>query len=216
MLTSRTSEAAHDAAPSGSRCRSSHPSSSLARLRAAGLGVACAATLLLSACASGEAQDGTTPGTPESSSPGSASPEGSEAPTGGEDQRELPDPDAMDIERDEELGGFLSEEEACMAVGTLADGLGEDLDGGIGSEEDLEEAYQAVEQTYLYVPEELRAPLEEVLAELDAEDPEDLDEETVLSGLEELDGWVDETCDGEYHNQDHGEIPADPEEDGEA
>ncbi len=195
MPTSLLSRTAPDDGRPGSR--------SPLRLRGAGLGLACAGALLLTACTGEDPEESTTPGPTQSSPTESPAAEGSEAPTGEDLSHELPDPDQMDLEHDEELGAFFSEEEACMTVGATMDGLEEDLDGGIESQGDLDEAYEAVEQTYIYVPEDLRAPLEEILAELDGDHGE-LDEETVRGALEELEDWMDETCDGEYHNQDHG------------
>lgn len=121
---------------------------------------------------------------------------------------ELPDPDAMDMERTEELGAYFSEEEACLSVGSMVDGLRSDMNQGVEEQEILDEAYLAVEQTYVLVPDELRDPLENILNLLNTE-VEDLDEEEVLVAAEPVEGWLTvEFCDGEYHNQNEGEAGA--------
>lgn len=114
----------------------------------------------------------------------------------------LPDPETVDVDRTEELGGFFSEEEACMTIGSTVDGLHDDMEGGLESEEDLEGAYEAVEQTYVLAPEDLREPLENIAEHLDV-DYGEVDAGAVLEELEPLEEWVEDTCEGEYHQQDH-------------
>lgn len=179
----------------------------------------CAGALLLSACAGDDPEAGTTPGPDQSSSP-ETPPEGSEAPTGEEAQAEeaanqIPDPEAMPVERDEELGAYGSAQEACSAIEGTVDGVEEDIEDGLEDAEEIDETYQLVEQTYLHVPEVLREPLEQILVELTPGEDEDgepvpaePDEDTVLSALEEVEGWVDESC------QDLDEEDEDAEQDG--
>ncbi|GAA1183836.1 hypothetical protein [Nesterenkonia xinjiangensis] len=117
----------------------------------------------------------------------------------------LPDPETtLDVERTEELGAFFSEEEACMTVGSTVDGLRDDMENGLETEQDADGAYEAVEQTYLLVPEDLRAPFESIASLLEA-DHDAVDTESVLTELEPLDTWMLETCDGQYHQQDSPE-----------
>ena len=114
----------------------------------------------------------------------------------------LPDPEeTLDVERTEELGAFFSEEEACMTVGSTADGLRGDMDIGLQTEDDIDGAYEAVEQTYLLVPEDLRGPFENI-AQLLEVDHDDVDAEAVLTELEPIDLWIEDACDGQYHQQD--------------
>ncbi|GAA1138459.1 hypothetical protein [Nesterenkonia lutea] len=144
---------------------------------------------------------------PEADSDASAEPTSQGSADDGEDA-DLPDPDAMDMERTEELGAFFSEEEACLSVGSMVDGLHEDMNQGIEEQDILDDAYSAVEQTYILVPVELREPLEKILTLLDT-DVEDLDEEEVLVAAEPVDGWLTvEFCDGQYHNQTHSDEDA--------
>ncbi|MCH8562254.1 hypothetical protein LTI14_03325 [Nesterenkonia sp. YGD6] len=117
---------------------------------------------------------------------------------------DLPDPDEIDIERTEELGAYFSEEEACMFIGSMMEGLQTDMNEGVEDQEVLDEIYSAVEQNYILVPVELREPLENILALVDT-DVESLDEEAVLVAAEPVDGWFTvEFCEGEYHNQTSG------------
>ncbi|MBO0598075.1 hypothetical protein I2485_05365 [Nesterenkonia sp. E16_7] len=114
---------------------------------------------------------------------------------------DLPDPDAVDLERTEELGAYFSEEEACMSVGSMLDGLQNDMNSGIEEDAVLDEIYSAVEQNYILVPDELREPMEDILDLLDTE-VDSLDEEAVLVAAEPVDGWLTVGfCEGEYHNQ---------------
>ncbi|KUG59888.1 hypothetical protein [Nesterenkonia jeotgali] len=118
---------------------------------------------------------------------------------------ELQDPDSLDLERTEELGAYFSEEEACMSVGSMIDGLESDMNSGIEEQDVLDDIYSAVEQNYILVPEELREPLRNILTLLDT-DVETLDEESVLVAAEPVAGWLTvEFCDGEYHNQTPGD-----------
>ncbi|MCH8564213.1 hypothetical protein LTH96_00475 [Nesterenkonia sp. LB17] len=117
---------------------------------------------------------------------------------------DLPDPDEIDIERTEELGAYFSEEEACMFIGSMMEGLQTDMNEGVEDQEVLDEIYSAVEQNYILVPVELREPLENILVLVDT-DVESLDEEAVLVAAEPVDGWLTvEFCEGEYHNQTSG------------
>lgn len=118
---------------------------------------------------------------------------------------ELQDPDSLDPERTEELGAYFSEEEACMSIGSMIDGLESDMNSGIEEQDVLDDIYSAVEQNYILVPEELREPLRNILTLLDT-DVETLDEESVLVAAEPVAGWLTvEFCDGEYHNQTPGD-----------
>ena len=118
---------------------------------------------------------------------------------------ELPDPDEMDLERTDELGAYLSEEEACMSVGSMIDGLRTDMNQGVEEQDVLDEVYLAVEQTYILVPNDLREPMENILQLLDT-DVADLDEEEVLVAAEPVDGWLTvDFCEGDYHNQSHSD-----------
>ncbi len=136
---------------------------------------------------------------------GADSEPGGEDPSEAEPDDELPDPDAMDMERTEELGAYFSEEETCLSVGSMVDGLRSDMNQGVEEQDVLDEAYLAVEQTYVLVPEELRDPLENILNLLNTQ-VEDLDEEAVLVAAEPVEGWLTvEFCEGEYHNQSQGE-----------
>lgn len=121
---------------------------------------------------------------------------------GPEDADDLPDQESADVERTDELGGFFSEEEACMAIGSTVDGLHEDMEGGLESEEDLDGAHEAVTQTYALAPDELHTPLGSIAELLDVEYGE-LEAGAVLEELAPLEEWVDTTCDGEYYQQDH-------------
>lgn len=158
---------------------------------------------------SGDASEETAPA--ETQSPDSTSesesesePEDNDA-SGGAPDDELPDPDAMDMERTEELGAYFSEEEACLSVGSMVDGLRSDMNQGIEEQDVLDDSYSAVEQTYVLVPAELRDPLENILELLNT-GVEDLDEEEVLVAAEPVEGWLTVGfCDGEYHNQNQGE-----------
>ncbi|MGJ9424421.1 hypothetical protein ACHABX_01105 [Nesterenkonia halotolerans] len=215
-------------APPAARVRGSRPLSP--RLRAA-LSMAMIAPLMLVGCAveeepsssssdspspssidSEEAEPVETPAPDEESDAESESESESEGEgedtSGAAPDEELPDPDAMDMERTEELGAYFSEEEACLSVGSMVDGLRSDMNQGVEEQEILDEAYLAVEQTYVLVPDELRDPLENILNLLNTK-VENLDEEEVLVAAEPVEGWLTvEFCDGEYHNQNEGEAGA--------
>lgn len=209
-------------APPAARVQGSRPLSP--RLRAA-LSMAAIAPLMLVGCAVEEEPSSSSSESPSPSSIDSEEAEpvetsapdeesGTESESDDEDASdpapddELPDPDAMDMERTEELGAYFSEEEACLSVGSMVDGLRSDMNQGVEEQEILDEAYLAVEQTYVLVPDELRDPLENILNLLNTE-VEDLDEEEVLVAAEPVEGWLTvEFCDGEYHNQNEGEAGA--------
>ncbi|MGJ9372701.1 hypothetical protein [Nesterenkonia sp. CF4.4] len=179
--------------------------------------------LVLMGCAA-EDESGESPETSTSEAPASAEPSASPEPTeddaeieaeAGDDAGEipsgegpggeLPDPDELDLERTEELGAFFSEEEACMSVGTMLDGLQSDMNSGVEEQDVIDEIYSAVEQNYIFVPDELREPLENILVLLDT-DVDSLDEESVLVAAEPVAGWLTVGfCDGEYHNQVSGD-----------
>lgn len=141
---------------------------------------------------------------PESNAQGESSPEdgnSGEVPPGEGPGGELPDPDDMNIERTVELGAYFSEDEACMSVGSMMDGLQTDMNAGVEEQDVLDEIYSAVEQNYILVPIELREPLENILTLLDTE-ADTLDEEAVLVAAEPVAGWLTVGfCEGEYHNQ---------------
>lgn len=209
-------------APPAARVQGSRPLSP--RLRAA-LSMAAIAPLMLVGCAVEEEPSSSSSDSPSPSSIDSeeAEPVETSAPdeesdtesesddedaSGRAPDDELPDPDAMDMERTEELGAYFSEEEACLSVGSMVDGLRSDMNQGVEEQEILDEAYLAVEQTYVLVPDELRDPLENILNLLNTE-VENLDEEEVLVAAEPVEGWLTvEFCDGEYHNQNEGEAGA--------
>lgn len=124
-----------------------------------------------------------------------------EIPRGEGPDGDLPDPDEMNIERTEELGAYFSEDEACMFIGSLLEGLQSDMNSGVEDQEVLDEIYSAVEQNYILAPVELREPLRNILALVDT-DVESLDEEAVLVAAEPVDGWLTVGfCEGEYHSQ---------------
>ncbi|MBE1514661.1 hypothetical protein [Nesterenkonia halotolerans] len=209
-------------APPAARVQGSRPLSP--RLRAA-LSMAAIAPLMLVGCAVEEEPSSSSSESPSPSSIDSeeAEPVETSAPdeesdtesesddedaSGPAPDDELPDPDAMDMERTEELGAYFSEEEACLSVGSMVDGLRSDMNQGIEEQEILDEAYLAVEQTYVLVPDELRDPLKNILNLLNTE-VENLDEEEVLVAAEPVEGWLTvEFCDGQYHNQNEGEAGA--------
>lgn len=127
-----------------------------------------------------------------------------EIPSGEGPGGDLPDPDELDLERTEELGAYFSEEEACMSIGSMLEGLQTDMNSGVEDQGVLDEIYSAVEQNYILVPVELREPLENILELVDT-DVESLDEEEVLVAAEPVDGWLTVGfCEGEYHNQNPG------------
>lgn len=125
-------------------------------------------------------------------------------PTGQGPGGDLPDPEEMDLERTEELGAYFSEEEACMSVGSMLDGLQEDMNSGVTEQDVLDDIYLAVEQNYILAPAELREHFENILALLDT-DVGSLEEEEVMVAAEPVDGWLTVGfCEGEYHNQTSG------------
>lgn len=116
-------------------------------------------------------------------------------------------------ESSEELGEFFSEDEACMTVGMMAEGLRTDIEEGFGSQADLDDAREAVEQTAELAPDDVKATLESLSEHLDAE-PEALDASAVGDDLDEVETWIDEGfCEGEYHDQLDDQPPGeDPDE----
>lgn len=131
--------------------------------------------------------------------------EAGEIPSGEGPRGELPDPDELDLDRTDELGAYFSEEEACMSVGLMVDGLQTDMNSEVEEQSVLDEIYSAVEQNYILVPDELREPLENILVLLDTE-VDSLDEEAVLVAAEPVAGWLTVGfCEGEYHNQVSGD-----------
>ena len=108
---------------------------------------------------------------------------------------------------------FFSEDEACMTVGMMAEGLRADIDGGFDSEADQDEAREAVEQTAELSPEDIKASLDSLAQRLDT-DPDSLDASAVNDDLDDVEAWIDEGfCEGEYHSQLDEQAPGeDPDE----
>ncbi len=116
-------------------------------------------------------------------------------------------------ESSEELGEFFSEDEACMTVGMMAEGLSADIEEGFDSQADLDDAREAVEQTAGLAPDDVKVTLESLSEHLDTE-PEALDTSAVGDDLDEVETWIDEGfCEGEYHDQLDDQPPGeDPDE----
>lgn len=101
----------------------------------------------------------------------------------------------------EELGEFFSEDEACMTVGMMSEGLRADIDDGFDSQADLDDAREAVEQTAELAPDDVKVTLDSLSEHLDTE-PEALDTSAVGEDLDDVETWIDEGfCEGEYHDQ---------------
>lgn len=158
-----------------------------------------------SASQDAEPEPSSTPESDESSDDSPGDEDQGEIPRGEGPGGQLPDPDELDLERTEELGAYFSEEEACMSIGSMLEGLQNDMSSGVADQDVLDEIYSAVEQNYILVPLELREPLENILTLVET-DVDSLDEEAVLVAAEPVDGWLTVGfCEGEYHNQNPGD-----------